>query len=422
MLQRPPDEAFRPGRSSGPSRWSPTLDALRAIAITLVVLRHGVSVPGLAASDVASAPLYNLMANGWLGVDLFFVLSGYLLSTQILRSLANQRYSASNFVARRALRTLPAYLTVLIALWMGVLASTLTTKGAGDPTALLAHLLFLNDYFGPPILVTFWSLATEEKFYLLMALLVPALFLCSKQTACALLAAMIGAVMLARTGAFLADPPHIYTDYFWQFRAPFHFAVDGLLIGVLGGFAWHYGWRLVKLPRYGLLFIFACAALFLTTTEWAADEALGHALIAAPAFSCLTLLGIYLHPQVDHHIAGGWFAKAVGQLARISYSLYLTHYIAAKLAVQWLRPLTADTAGQVTYWTVYLGLSLVLGSALFRLAELPGLHLRERLAKPAGAAPRTVVPREDTFSEQPLPDPRAADRTQALQAGRNRAD
>lgn len=359
-------------------QWSPTLDILRAIAITLVIFRHGISVPSLSAPDLPGQPVYNLMANGWLGVDLFFVLSGYLLSTQVLRLLDQRRYSATIFLARRALRTFPAYLVVLVVLWLGALAPFLDTSGVRDPTVLFTHLLFLIDYFGPPVLVTFWSLATEEKFYLAMSLLVPALNQRSKPAAYVLLVALVAAIIFTRSFTFGTAPSQDYASFFWEFRAPFHFAADGLLMGVFAGFAWHHGYRPDKASYYLLLLLLGTAILFFTLVEWAPEHSPGRALIAIPVFSALIALVVLMHPQLDKLVGTNWTARAAGAVARISYSLYLTHYIAAQLANLWLHPATATGLGQCIYWAVYLGMSFALGCALFRLVELPGLELRER--------------------------------------------
>ena len=108
---------------------------------TLVLLRHGVSVPDLAPPDgLIESALYNIAANGWLGVDLFFVLSGYLLSSQILRDCQSPLgFDRLNFLVRRALRTMPAFLLVLLLLWSGFLSKSLQTGGVRELHTLAVH-------------------------------------------------------------------------------------------------------------------------------------------------------------------------------------------------------------------------------------------------------------------------------------------
>jgi peptidoglycan/LPS O-acetylase OafA/YrhL len=86
----------------------PGLDLIRAIAICWVMLYHA-SIMGL-----ISYPANFLLSSGWMGVDLFFVLSGYLIASQLLRPLSQgQRPNYRQFFARRLLRTLPAYMALL---------------------------------------------------------------------------------------------------------------------------------------------------------------------------------------------------------------------------------------------------------------------------------------------------------------------
>ncbi|MGH1573708.1 acyltransferase family protein [Methylobacterium sp. P31] len=142
-----------PSRSS----YMPQLDVLRAVAIGLVMLEH------------FGGPLvrrYFPLDPGALGVHLFFVLSGFLISSTILNSYhtrPNQPFSLlGNFYARRVLRLFPAYyLTLMVLIALGI-------PSACDWSAW--HAAYLSNYiiiFGGP-LVVFWSLAVEEQFYLLL--------------------------------------------------------------------------------------------------------------------------------------------------------------------------------------------------------------------------------------------------------------
>jgi peptidoglycan/LPS O-acetylase OafA/YrhL len=143
----------------------PQLDVLRGIAIALVVLYHGVwwsqpNQPGRLANAITQATL-----SGWLGVNLFFVLSGFLITGILLDSRDEPNYF-SGFYTRRALRIVPAYLLTIAALM--ILHSV---SGGG----VLRAVTFSANYELIPaakVYPPFWSLSVEEQFYLAWPLLV----------------------------------------------------------------------------------------------------------------------------------------------------------------------------------------------------------------------------------------------------------
>lgn len=143
----------------------PGIDVLRGIAVLSVVCYHGLAyqAPKVAWGNHVADSLYRLTAWGWLGVNLFFVLSGFLI-TGILDDTLRREKFYRRFYLRRALRIVPAYLAVLLLAW----ATHFVT-----PNYIVVCLLFLANmpgaflhhgylFYGP-----FWSLAVEEQFYLL---------------------------------------------------------------------------------------------------------------------------------------------------------------------------------------------------------------------------------------------------------------
>ncbi|SMY09945.1 acyltransferase family protein [Flavimaricola marinus] len=154
-------------------KYRPEVDGLRAVAVLPVILYHA----GLAG-----------FSGGYLGVDIFFVISGYLITTIIVTEL-NQtgRFSLLHFYERRARRILPAlFLTIMMTLLIAPVALTPDQiKDVGQSvaaTAVFASNYFFYvevDYFNPfasmaPLLHT-WSLAVEEQFYLVFPLILMAM-------------------------------------------------------------------------------------------------------------------------------------------------------------------------------------------------------------------------------------------------------
>ena len=140
------------------------LDLLRGVAILAVVFYHGFSfgAPRLALPNRAIAFFYHLTGWGWLGVNLFFILSGFLITGLLQDSVAKNRYYR-RFYIRRVLRILPAYLAILLLIWnLGFVRL---------PYILVCFFFFANvpglflapgfAYYSPV-----WSLAVEEQFYL----------------------------------------------------------------------------------------------------------------------------------------------------------------------------------------------------------------------------------------------------------------
>lgn len=139
------------------------LDGIRCVAILAVLWHH--------SSPPTPLPIFS---RGFFGVDLFFVLSGFLISTLLLREkAAHGRISLKDFWMRRALRLIPAYYLVLFTL----LAAYSILKPGSEETASLvagfpAYALYFSNWVDPhfPNLGPTWSLATEEQFYLVWPL------------------------------------------------------------------------------------------------------------------------------------------------------------------------------------------------------------------------------------------------------------
>lgn len=158
-----------------PARRDPALDGLRGLAILLVFLFHYGG--GLKASSPALRALGYLTQTGWVGVVLFFVLSGFLITGIVWDSLEH-KHLIRNFFARRALRILPLYGLALTVAFLGAITSGgLAVAHAATIKSFVVYLFFLQDipgltslaqqYHSPYAVYHLWSLAVEEQFYLL---------------------------------------------------------------------------------------------------------------------------------------------------------------------------------------------------------------------------------------------------------------
>lgn len=161
-------------RSPVGATYLPAIDGLRAVAVVLVLLFH------------AKLPL---LRGGFVGVDVFFVISGYLIARLILQRHAEENFSLRDFYERRIRRIFPAlFLVLFVTMALGtaiMLPPDLSRLGSSVTSAALfvANLYFWkqrlnyrqdNPDFGEPLLHT-WSLAIEEQFYLLFPIFLLAL-------------------------------------------------------------------------------------------------------------------------------------------------------------------------------------------------------------------------------------------------------
>jgi peptidoglycan/LPS O-acetylase OafA/YrhL len=137
----------------------PELDVLRGLAILMVVTYHGLYWSGVVSSSRIGALIVKASVSGWLGVNLFFVLSGFLI-TGILIDTKNRPAYYRRFYFRRVRRILPVYFLTIFVL---ILLHTLTFGSTMVALAFLAnyHIFSVIGGFGP-----FWSLSVEEQFYL----------------------------------------------------------------------------------------------------------------------------------------------------------------------------------------------------------------------------------------------------------------
>src|SRR2546427_8382575 len=159
----------------------PVLDGLRGVAVLLVLLIHAIWGPLRPATASIDVVVRAVAYAGWMGVDLFFVLSGFLI-TGILLDTRGQPGWWPNFIARRALRIFPLYygaLTVLFVLlprlarWSEPQFTTLQANQTWYWTYTVNLLAALTQGRGTPLsTLHFWSLSVEEQFYLIWPLIV----------------------------------------------------------------------------------------------------------------------------------------------------------------------------------------------------------------------------------------------------------
>jgi len=347
----------------------PGLDLLRAIAIVWVMLFHAYLVGGLGDSY---AWLEN---NGWMGVDLFFVLSGYLIGAQWLKPLSEGRPPAfGRFYARRLMRTVPAYLAVLMVYF--VVPAAREAPGIQSLWQFLTYTVnFLIDYRQNQAFSHVWSLCVEEHFYLAFPLLawwLARLGSAKASVATCLLVLLGGLVLRAWLWLHMGDRPFVEVIYY-----PTWNRLDGLLAGVVLATVQAYRpalWASLQakanlLLLAGLAMTGAAIAIFQDRAGLLASVvgypllSWGLALVVAACTSPACLL--------SRPVPGaGW-------LALVSYSLYLSHKLVFHAVHGWLA--THPQVQGVAAFALYAMFTLAGGALLHYTVEGPFLRLRDRL-------------------------------------------
>lgn len=375
----------RPRRmiSSSPAEQRiPALDGLRALAILLVFLRHAVYLFTLesAAPLPDAGAVLTVMMNGWIGVDLFFVLSGYLITSSLLKT---GQHDWKRYVQKRVLRIVPAYVAVLFLCVLG--AFPLYQMPQGDMLwRIFYHLLFLQDYLPANINVVFWSLGVEEKFYIVAPFLI--FWLAKRQHVASWLLAVIAGGYVLRLLSFYLAAPQDYGAFFETTRAPFHTNLETLLLGVAIAF-----WRTV---HAGKLSPKAAQGIF-----WLSLGALAALMASHEMMRSIGWFDVLVQPLLIAGCMAGLVLSVVGGysgmvlqggvarfLSRISYSFYLVHFplvYAAFFLWQALGssagPAVFGVYGFWIYGGVYLLISLAAATALYYAVEKPFLDIKARL-------------------------------------------
>jgi peptidoglycan/LPS O-acetylase OafA/YrhL len=352
------------------------LDALRFGAVLLVIGRHA-HVPYDGWSPHV-APLMNAwVRGGWVGVDLFFVLSGFLVSGLLFEEYRRtRRIDLGRFFFRRGMKIYPAFYVLLAA----TIGQTVLRKDSGSISleAVVAELLFVQNYFQGVAWHT-WSLAVEEHFYVLCALLIAGL--CRwvrKDDPFQLMPSIFIGVAALSLGARVINglvlPYSIRTHLFAT-----HLRLDGLMFGVCLAYChqfhrnvledWFGGRRLLAaLVGSALLipaFWFQLETTFLIYTIGLTAFYLGSGLLVIAAVLC--------RPPKMASVNGA------ALLGRHSYSIYLWHVTVLSVCEQGFAALGWPSRSFLAFLISLVG-SLVVGVAMGRLIEAPVLKLRERVA------------------------------------------
>ncbi|MGJ9420810.1 acyltransferase family protein [Massilia sp. CMS3.1] len=347
------------------------LDTLRALAIALVLMSHY-------HGFVSHAPTFGFIGRiGWAGVDLFFVLSGYLIGNQLLAPAARgDSLNLKIFFARRLMRTLPNYYAVL-AVYLLLPDSPIAGKSMAPAWQFLTFTQNFSLNYGETFTHS-WSLCIEEQFYLVLPLAVLALVGSERSPRllwCALLAA-IGAGMTVRGIAFMDGMDVFAAPVYYSSFSRFDELLPGVAIAMLKNF---HPAAFARILRHGNALLAAGLAMSAAVLYGVVNEAptafaastFGFSLVAA-SFALLTCSALSPDSLLNRVSIPG----AAG-LALWSYAVYLAH----KPVFMALRPelvsRNIDPGAPLTIAAV-MAAGILGGWVLYRVVETPFMRVRAR--------------------------------------------
>jgi peptidoglycan/LPS O-acetylase OafA/YrhL len=296
-------------------------------------VKHRTDIDGLRAIAVAAVLVYHIaphrLPGGVIAVDMFFVISGFLISAMLVRELETGRFSLASFYVRRIRRIVPALFVALafvtLAAYQLLLPSELAEFGRRllSSASFTANMYFQSQsgYFAPDaqanVLLHIWTLAVEVQFYLLYPVLVVGLFALPRQKPplpVAILALLLASLAISQALAHL-DPPAAYyglPSRFWQFMV-------GAIAALLPHAPRHTRLHTELGAALGLAMLAASLALFSPALPLPGLLA----LLPAAGTAFVLYWGRHDTNSLTAQLLSIWPAKWLG---RISYSVYLWHW------------------------------------------------------------------------------------------------
>lgn len=397
------------------------IDGVRAFAIIWVVIFHlpffHLGSFTAEALQIFTGPWTQWTSRGDMGVDFFFVISGYLIGTILLGEYRKTGgIQVKRFYARRFLRLIPVYVVVMLAgapLVHNIPTSSILMEFPPwmNFDTIWANLLYVNNFL--PINEQYmgwcWSLAIEEQFYLIFPAFI-LLFMRFKPKLqilglLMLLSGVIRWMVIDRHGFIppFLDLPNMqsWVDRFSIEYQNLYTRYAGLLSGVIGAFLMVYHREKVSaffartsvvnvLSVVAVLLIiptayFALASpMFAAMPRWASELYYSHHRdVFSISLMFLILAAMHASGVIGNILRGIWSARVLYPIAQLSYSLYLVH----EAVMLWLFPKTAAMWGPSlgAYPTIAaasalaIGLSLLLATVLYLFVEQPCMRARSLL-------------------------------------------
>lgn len=394
------------------------LDVIRAFAVLIVLVHHIDGNLSVSRAEQASfAPYAPLFVPGWVGVPIFFVLSGFLIGSLLIQEhVRTGSVNIGRFLVRRGFKIYPPFYILLA----GYILLMVAGGSRPEPERLVREILFLQNYGSGGLMDVTWSLAVEEHFYFLFAALVWLSLSLRRRwsggpdaATQATTAQVFGFLPWLAAGFALACLVLRIVEF-----APYasgsldntmkntHHRIDALFIGAALAYLHWRGitWRLLSQP------VWKVAAITLTLTTFVLVALSGGSSI--DRFHKVTWLYLLVSLATSYvvYLALVWqgrsqaLLKGLASVGTASYCIYLVHIpvyrVVAKLS--FFQSLPYPLAAKIV---CALGLTIVVGFVMTRIVEVPFLQLRNRLFPSSTTALGTPGPTGSPQSRKAGPGP-----------------
>jgi peptidoglycan/LPS O-acetylase OafA/YrhL len=358
----------------------PELDGVRGLAIIMVLVYHMVRLNPV----TVDLPIFKYIARvaemGWAGVDIFFVLSGFLITSILLRTKTEPGYF-KNFYARRILRIFPLYYTTITAIFLFI--PLLSPEQAQSTRAMWPwYYLYVQNWGNAFNLISTsfyvgitWSLAIEEQFYLVWPTIVHKLD--SKK-----LAWVGSGLVLLSLGLRVLIVSVKRLRKMFDYNKVFYFStitrLDSLILGALLAIAFQSTWWKNMLKRIApFLFVSGCGAIIYIVAQKPASPLVDNYLMYTYGYSLLALttaaLIVLLATIAERNPLRVVFRSGVLRFfGKYSYATYLLHMLPVLFFIQLFN--AQGWTGGILLWMVFIALSL----GVTILLALLSWHLLEK--------------------------------------------
>lgn len=355
----------------------PALDGLRAFAIIFVVAMH---VNGLYL-DLGKTSFINQIPpfkGGWMGVPLFFILSGYLIGSQIWKEyLRDGTIQVGRFILRRGFRIWPLYYILCLVFYFSFLGAHIPIEG------FLSNLFFLSNYWSDDGAIPgAWSLSTEEQFYILA----PALLLLSvnvfKKKPLSFyrrgLYFLFFAPILLRYitwDLILGLSSYEINPYMESIYRPFHTNCEGLIAGlIISNIKLDPSFRQPAFFKYKMTLLGGLLLLMVLSVQ---SKIYFNFTVIAVTFGWL----MWICLEKNHHISQFLSSPIFYPISKTSFCIYLIHIYVIKLVLPenlFLDVPMGKYIGMILSLFFVLVGSFLISCLLYLLVEKPFLNLRNR--------------------------------------------